>query len=113
MADAATRDDVQRAVRDGLNDIKNDINRIKDGVQKIDQRTDDLDRSQDEIKQVARLMEEVRHDADKIDKVVVDINDLRAQLQATNQYLQKVASYLAAMDERERVKDTGDGYHKD
>ena len=113
MADAATRDDVQRAVRDGLNDIKNDVNRIKDSVQKIDQRTDDLDRSQDEIKQVARLMEEVHHDADKIDKVVVDINDLRSQLQATNQYLQKVASYLAAIDERERAKNTSDGYHKD
>lgn len=124
MADAATRDDVQRAVRDGLNDLKNDINRIRDAVQRVDQRTDDLDRSQDEIKRLVQLephimnlsrkMDDVHHDADKIDRVMVEVGSLKSQLMATTQYLQQVASYLQAMDQRYRSENSEDsGYRKD
>ena len=123
MADAATRDEVQRAVRDGLNDIKNGISRIRDAVQRVDQRTDDLDRSQEEIKRLVQLeplimnlsrkMDEVHGDADKIDKVIVEIGSLKSQLATTTQYLQQVAGYLQALDARSR-HETGDdeGYKK-
>lgn len=112
MADI-TRNDVQQAVQDGLRDIRNDVSRIKDAVGRVDQRTDDLDRSQEEIKQLSRKMEDVHHDADKIDKVIVDINDLRSQLQVTNQYLKQVAEYLAAFDQVQRERnENDDGYKK-
>lgn len=123
MADPATRDDVQRAVRDGLNDIKNDVSRIRDAVQRVDQRTDDLDRSQEEIKRLVQLephimnlsrkMDEVHSDADKIDKVIVEIGDLKSQLASTTQYLQQVAGYLQAFDRRARQENGDDeGYKK-
>lgn len=123
MADPATRDDVQRAVRDGLNDIKNDVSRIRDAVQRVDQRTDDLDRSQEEIKRLVQLephimnlsrkMDEVHSDADKIDKVIVEIGDLKSQLASTTQYLQQVAGYLQVLDQRARHENgDNEGYKK-
>ncbi len=111
MADL-NRGDVQQAVQDGLRDVRNEVARIRESVQRVDQRTEDLDRSQDEIKQLSRQMNDVHHDADKIDRVMVDINDLRAQLQATNQYLKEVAGYLSALDERQRGSGDDDGYKK-
>ena len=108
-----SKGDVQQAVQDGLRDVRNDVSRIKDAVGRIDQRTDDLDRSQEEIKQLTRVMDDVHHDADKIDRVLVEINTLRDQLQATNTYLKQVAGYLAAFDEVQRTKvENDDGYKK-
>lgn len=112
MADL-NRGDVQQAVQDGLRDVRNDVSRMRDAVQRIDQRTEDLDRSQEEIKQLSRQMNDVHHDADKIDRVVVDMNELRTQLQATNQYLKQVAGYLAALDARQRGDgDDDEGFRK-
>lgn len=123
MADPATRDEVQRAVKDGLSDIRNDVSRIKDAVQRVDQRTDDLDRSQEEIKRLVQLephimglsrkMDEVHSDADKIDRVIVEIGNLKSQLATTTQYLQQVAGYLQALDQRARHESGDDeGYKK-
>lgn len=123
MADPATRDEVQRAVKDGLSDIRNDVSRIKDAVQRVDQRTDDLDRSQEEIKRLVQLephimglsrkMDEVHSDADKIDRVIVEIGNLKSQLATTTQYLQQVAGYLQALDQRARQENgDDDGYKK-
>jgi ABC-type transporter Mla subunit MlaD len=122
MANPATKDDVQRAVKDALGDVRNDVSRIKDAVQRVDQRTEDLDRSQDEIKRLvqlephivalSRMMEEVHDDADKIDRVVIEIANLKSQLATTTQYLQQVAGYLKALDERSRSQDDDEGYKR-
>ena len=123
MSNPATRDDVQRAVKDGLGDLRNDVSRIKDAVQRVDQRTDDLDRSQEEIKRLVQLephimglsrkMDEVHSDADKIDRVIVEIDNLKSQLATTTQYLQQVAGYLQALDQRSRRENgDDDGYKK-
>jgi methyl-accepting chemotaxis protein len=117
-----SKSDVQAAVRDGLNDIKIDIKRIRDDVQKIEQRTNDLDQSQEDIKRlvqqletVARQMTEVYHDADKIDRVVIEIGDLKNQLVSSVHYLQQISQYLGALDQRFRAKfgdSEDDGYRK-
>lgn len=121
MADLS-RDDVQRAVREGLNEFRNDIQRIRDDIQKIEQRTNDLDRTQDEIQRLiprfetlARQMEEVHDDADKIDRVVVEINGIKSQLQSSVGYLQQVSEYLGGVDQRLREKfgdASDDGFRK-
>lgn len=122
MADLS-RDDVQRAVREGLNDVKQDIQRIRDDVQKIEQRTNDLDRTQDEIQRLiprfetlSRQMEEVHDDANKIDRVIVEINNIKSQLQGSVTYLQQVSEYLGGVDQSLRAKfgdPNDDGYRKD
>lgn len=121
MADLS-QSDVQRAVRDELSEIKKEIYRIRDDVQKIEQRTNDLDRSQEEIKRLfefmpkletlSRQMVEVHDDADKIDRVISHVDELRAPLLHTSQYLQQVAAYLNALDGRLRQKfgDDDDGF---
>lgn len=121
MADPATRDDVQRAVKDGLNDVKNDISRMRDAVERIEQQTDDLDRSREEMKRLIQLephilnlsrkMDEVHGGTSKIDRMLVEINELKSQFAVTSQYLQQVARYLQALDERQR-QDNDAGYRK-
>lgn len=111
MSQPASKDDVQRAVREALGDLRSDIQRIRDDVQKIEQRTNDLDQSQAEIKRViermetlGRQMDDVHADADKIDRAIIEINSLKSPLASTTQYLKDVASYLASVDQVFRDK---------
>ena len=113
MADIS-RDDVSRAVRDGLNDLKNDLNNIRDSANRIDQRTNDLDRSQEEIKRVADLVPRLENmmNGDKLDRVVNEIAVLKSQLGDTTQYLQQIAKYLEALNQRAQQNGQGENWQK-
>lgn len=106
MADLS-KDDLSRAVRDGLNDIKNDLSRIRDAVARVDERTNDLDRSQDEIRRVVDLVPrlETLTRSDKEDKILAEIAALKSAQAASVQYIQQVAKYLEAIDGRLRGDD--------
>lgn len=99
MADLS-RDDVTRAVRDGLNDFRNDLNRIKDSVQRVEDRTNDLDRSQEEIKRLADLiprLETLTRD-NKIERIAADVEQLKSTQASSTQYLQQISKYLESID---------------
>ena len=69
-----------------------------------------------QLEKLSRQMEDVHHDADKIDRVMVEVNDLKAPLQNTTQYLQQVSGYLNALDSHLREKfgdaDDSQGFRK-
>lgn len=100
MADLS-RDDVSRAVRDGLNDIRNDVVRIRESVQRVDDRTNDLDRSQEEIKRLVDLVPRLDNMTrnDKMDRIVSDLESVKATQASTAQYLQQIAKYLETIDQ--------------
>ncbi len=103
MADIS-RDDITRAVRDGLNDIKNDINRIRDAAQRVDDRTNDLDKSQEEIKRLVDLVPrlEMLTKDNKLDRLANDIEQIKSLQTSTAQYLQQVSKYLESIDRQMR-----------
>ena len=113
MADLS-RDDVTRAVRDGLNDLKNDLNTIRDSVNRIDQRTNDLDRSQEEIKRIADLVPRLENmtNGDKLDRTVNEVTALKSQIGDMTQYLQQIAKYLEALNQRAQQDGQGENWRK-
>lgn len=127
MADLASRDDVQRAVQEGLRDIRNDLARIRDDVQKIEQRTNDLDDSQREIKQLADTIMQIRPElqdvirqlaqnggaGDQLERVVAAANDTMLRTQNVERGVLAITQYLQA---REQAKadsnESNDGFRK-
>ena len=52
-------------------------------------------------------------ESNKIDRVIVEVGNLKSQLANTTQYLQQVAGYLQALDQRARQENGDDeGYKK-
>lgn len=105
-----SRDDVARAVRDGLNEIRSDIARVKDAVARVDERTNDLDRSQEEIRRVVELVPrlEMMTKDSKIERISLEIDSIKASQAAMTQYLQQIAKYLESIDQGMRQTAGGD-----
>lgn len=127
MADPASRDDVQRAVQDGLRDIRNDLARIRDDVQKIEQRTNDLDDSQREIRQLADTIMQIRPElqnvirqlaqnggaGDQLERVVAAANDTMLRTQNVERGVLAITQYLQAEAQAKADPDkSNDGFRK-
>lgn len=127
MADPASRDDVQRAVQDGLRDIRNDLARIRDDVQKIEQRTNDLDESQREIRQLADTIMQIRPElqnvirqlaqnggaGDQLERVVASTNDAMLRTQNIERGVLAITQYLQAKEQaKDNPNESNDGFRK-
>ena len=127
MADPASRDDVQRAVQDGLRDIRNDLARIRDDVQKIEQRTNDLDDSQREIRQLADTIMQIRPElqnvirqlaqnggaGDQLERVVAAANDTMLRTQNVERGVLAITQYLQAKEQAKAdSNESNDGFRK-
>jgi len=95
-----TRDDVQRAVQDGLRDVKDSMQRVLASVQRVDQRTDDLDASQREISELRRLapiIEDLnRRTVQEFDRLRLNSEDMKGRIQNMEQGIQRITEYLQA-----------------
>lgn len=95
-----TRDDVYRAVQDGVREVRDNVLRMKDSVQRIDQRTNDLDSSQQQIAELKRLqpvMEDLnRRATQEFERLKVDSDDMKLRIQNIERGVVQITEYLQA-----------------
>jgi short-subunit dehydrogenase involved in D-alanine esterification of teichoic acids len=98
-----TKDDVQRAVQDSMRDMASNINRMRDQVERIDQRTNDLDESQREIRDLSQKIQQIYpqlevlvRNANELDNLRMGIEDVKLRTQNIERGMQQITAYLQA-----------------
>lgn len=98
-----TRDDVQRAVQEGVREIRYNMLRVKESVQRIDQRTNDLDNSQQHITELKRLqpvMEDFnRRSQLEFEHLRAISEDMKLRVQNIERGVQQITEYLQAQSQ--------------
>jgi DNA repair exonuclease SbcCD ATPase subunit len=101
-----TKDDVSRIVQDGIRDMANNVNRTREQIERIEQRTNDLDDSQREIRDLSQKVQNLypqlevltRNPVD-FERLRIDIEDVKQRTQNIERGVQQITAHLQAQHE--------------
>lgn len=108
-----TRDDINRAVQDSMRDLAANVGRIRDQVERINQRTGDLDESQREIRDLSQKiqhiypeLEKLARNANELDNLRLGLEDVKLRTQNIERGVGQITTYLQAQHKQEQ-EDSG------